>query len=574
MASAAFKSTSKRGGSLNSNCTNAQNSHHSQNPTIRRQRSQSVSAVSRAKQSLNDISSEFSNKRENPLFWAANSTISTADDQEKDEKQRRVVEATGTTAAERGRSVTRNSSAGLKSNGIGRSLSRVRGRSVSRGRYGSYESDKEQELVRLNNAQQDFNFKQVANNLRSGNTVKNGADRQGWIKSSPMPSNHGQATECSEEDSVCSFQFSNWEDGISTCSLSETEEKTIIAVCEQMKGDKWGGDAADASGIYETVRSEVRRAISNMQNDIESAIRRGNVNGIVTADIADIPPLSVNSGSVESVLDIRREYAQKLEESEERARKLRADLAVEEHRGQEFSRILKETLPDPRTSNPQKSRAGRKRSTERKKISKCLAEEAMAYFDECVSISTFDSSDFSASEDPSHISAGSSTAVHDIVPVLQGSLSVNLPLHAHDSFSKEKQTLGGHGQLMQSREDSNLTAHSSSNALTVDQVDKRSKSRGSSEPYRFSFAQKPKENTGPQNNITNYVKHFERGLGTKAAGSDYTRTVYDTGEFDLHGCLESFLFERVFFRKRVESGSLHLCGGSGSVTFSSFGSVP
>ena len=63
----------------------------------------------------------------------------------------------------------------------------------------------------------------------------------------------------------------------------------------------------------------------------------------------------------------------------------------------------------------------------------------MAYFDECVSISTFDSSDFSASEDPSHISAGSSTAVHDIVPVLQGSLSINLPLHAHDSFSKEKQ---------------------------------------------------------------------------------------------------------------------------------------
>ena len=47
-------------------------------------------------------------------------------------------------------------------------------------------------------------------------------------------------------------------------------------------------------------------------------------------------------------------------QSEERARKLRADLAVEEHRGQEFSRILKETLPDPRTSNPQKSRAGRK----------------------------------------------------------------------------------------------------------------------------------------------------------------------------------------------------------------------
>jgi len=33
-------------------------------------------------------------------------------------------------------------------------------------------------------------------------------------------------------------------------------------------------------------------------------------------------------------------------------------------------------------------------------MSRCLAEEAMSYFDECVSISTFDSSDFSSLEDP------------------------------------------------------------------------------------------------------------------------------------------------------------------------------
>lgn len=33
-------------------------------------------------------------------------------------------------------------------------------------------------------------------------------------------------------------------------------------------------------------------------------------------------------------------------------------------------------------------------------MSKRLTEEAMAYFDECVSLSTFDSSDFSSPEDP------------------------------------------------------------------------------------------------------------------------------------------------------------------------------
>lgn len=45
-------------------------------------------------------------------------------------------------------------------------------------------------------------------------------------------------------------------------------------------------------------------------------------------------------------------------------------------------------------------------SSERKKMSKCLTEEAMSYFDECVSISTFDSSDFSAAEDQPSNSTG------------------------------------------------------------------------------------------------------------------------------------------------------------------------
>lgn len=47
-------------------------------------------------------------------------------------------------------------------------------------------------------------------------------------------------------------------------------------------------------------------------------------------------------------------------QSQERARKLRSDLAVEEHRGQELSRILKETLPEPKVSNIQRSYPGRR----------------------------------------------------------------------------------------------------------------------------------------------------------------------------------------------------------------------
>ncbi|GKE01346.1 hypothetical protein Tco_1389329 [Tanacetum coccineum] len=96
----------------------------------------------------------------------------------------------------------------------------------------------------------------------------------------------------------------------------------------------------------------------------------------------------------------RSRHGRNVNQSQERARKLRSDLAIEEHRKQELSRILKENLPEPKTSSSHRSR-GRKSSNERKKMSKRLTDEAMSYFDECVSISAFDSFDFSAAEDPS-----------------------------------------------------------------------------------------------------------------------------------------------------------------------------
>ncbi|GJR56263.1 hypothetical protein Tco_1406784 [Tanacetum coccineum] len=120
---------------------------------------------------------------------------------------------------------------------------------------------------------------------------------------------------------------------------------------------------------------------------------------LVSTKVTDASKL-VKPSSVGLVLGIRREYAKELEESQERARKLRSDLAIEEHHKQELSRILKENLPEPKTSSSHRSR-GRKSSSERKKMSKRLTDEAMSYFDECVSISAFDSSDFSAAEDPS-----------------------------------------------------------------------------------------------------------------------------------------------------------------------------
>lgn len=63
----------------------------------------------------------------------------------------------------------------------------------------------------------------------------------------------------------------------------------------------------------------------------------------------------------------------------------------------------------------------------------------MAYFDECVSISTFDSSDFSAPEDrPSHLD-GPLRLVSGTISVPGGSLSNNLPVDVLDSYSNNQQ---------------------------------------------------------------------------------------------------------------------------------------
>ncbi|XP_022684883.1 uncharacterized protein LOC111258222 isoform X2 [Setaria italica] len=109
-------------------------------------------------------------------------------------------------------------------------------------------------------------------------------------------------------------------------------------------------------------------------------------------------PLEYDPDTSELAPDIT-EYTIKLKQSHERARKLRADLAVEEQREQELSRMLKGIVTAPNFTETHKKQPRRKSSIERLKVSRHLAEEALNYFEECVSISTMDSTDFSSPED-------------------------------------------------------------------------------------------------------------------------------------------------------------------------------
>ncbi|KAL8061791.1 hypothetical protein ABFX02_02G107100 [Erythranthe guttata] len=483
MATSAFKSTSRRG-------TAAEPKAPPSSAAASRRRSHSVSAVSRKSYPpLNNstpIAADFSNSRDNPLFWATSSSPpdgeengNTAAIATRDNKQPCSPSARNSTngnggsiksvGERRGRSITRSFS---ENNGIGRSLSRVRGRSVSRApSKGAYESENEQVMV--------ASIKKIGNGMNRNSVVKNRVEKRGHAKGRGVISSQNRATEWSEDDSACSLQISNLEDGISVGSLSEVEEL--------------------------------------------SAFRCNNVKSVTATNVARKPSDLVNPETVELISDIRREYSTKLEESEERARKLREDLAIEEQRGQELDRVLTEILPDPKTCAIQRSRRERRTSKERKRMSKRLSEEAMSYFDECVSLSTFDSSDLSASED------------------LFVGVSSLLDASPTTSFCYDQKQV----QPLYNREDSVLT----------------------SQFYEFSFADKKPKNAESEEEIKNYIKKLERGT-KRNDDLEATISYYDAGEYTG---VESVLMDRVMYKSSIESGGLLLCGGAISVF--PFGSV-
>ncbi|XP_057980790.1 uncharacterized protein LOC131166342 isoform X2 [Malania oleifera] len=574
MAVSSFKSTSKRGNLVVSSTSSFSGKESAPNSPkkVPARRSRSVSASPRHHL---DVTSDFLNKRDNPLFWSADSPLEgdirsetsvrfSKFEEKAAESDRKTSKVASSVDSRRGRSVSRNADAGSKLSGgrkeIGRSLSRVdtgrRSRSalqqpVSRPSCGTPESEVEQECTSSMNYQNRSNGKN--------------ADFDKLRSAQPLPSRH-VPFETSDGSASC-LRTPNWGDGVPTSSLSDAKEKTIKAVFEQMKGDHLVGSDAAAAGIYETVRSEVRRAISDIQNDLESAIQRHNATALATASLTDIPPDLVNPGAIELVLDIRREYAIKLEESQKRAQKLRADLAVEEHRGKELSRILKEILPDPESTTVQKYRPGRKTSIERRKMSKRLTEEAMAYFDECVSISTFDSSDFSAPEDPPINIDTTTTPAAESATFSQGSPSISTPCTPNNCIN-HKEELGGQGQSIYSHEKSYSTSSSSNNGHPIGLSSLQGSNTQQSQKFQFSFARKPTENVGLQENVRNYVKNFEKDVQKGNIDSETVRSNhYDVDEYASQASTQNLLFDRVFFKNRLESGSMLLCAGVSSQLF-------
>lgn len=514
--SASFRSSSRRlNPSSSSSKTSTEGKSRAGSPKkAPPRRSRSVSAFSRSQCDV--FSDEFANKRDNPLFCdGIGAQIEVKALKLEDSRSSNAVATANVGGETRGRSISRKGEIGGNGAGprreSGRRMSVVdtarRSRSVSRRPVSRGNSE-----IGL---EQDAN---LSRNLRNRNAsisssgVKKGAltrsnsslsdKMEGLRPRGRSNSNHfGPSGELNRRD-MLSTKAANWEDLVSTSSMSEAEEMSFRATSKQMESVQGDNLVGGASGIYETVRSEVRRAIYDIQNDLENANMTG------------IPPDFMSPGGIE-LSDVEREYAKKLEQSEERARKLRAELAVEEQRRIELSKILKEELQDPKSHSLQKSRVGRKASMERRKISKTLTEDAMAYFDECVSLSTFDSTDFSSFEEPPLTMVGGTTLEND----------------------------------------------NDQEACT-----------SAIEPNRFQFSfsslKQPKTSELRQD-IRSYVKSFEKNTQTAN-----TKSLITTGskEYSLDAYTppkspESLLLDQVYFKNRLESGSMLLCSSGSNRNF-------
>ncbi|KMT11246.1 hypothetical protein BVRB_5g110730 [Beta vulgaris subsp. vulgaris] len=105
---------------------------------------------------------------------------------------------------------------------------------------------------------------------------------------------------------------------------------------------------------------------------------------------------SADSDVLKAVSTIRRNYKTKLEESEKRKQELLAEIMLEEERGKELKKIVVELLPNAKSIPVKRAARGRKRSTDRNKMSMQLVEDADKIIEEFISsveetdISSFD----------------------------------------------------------------------------------------------------------------------------------------------------------------------------------------
>ncbi|XP_012487622.1 uncharacterized protein LOC105800823 [Gossypium raimondii] len=285
-------------------------------------------------------------------------------------------------AQRRGRSVSRQGSRGsVVNNGAGGrftsdTASSRRRRSVSVVRYQI--SDSESDLDQLQNPSNRASMKSsIGGNNQLSSTHKPTAsnNRQGLRRSLSQK-------DLKYHDGYSSHSSAITDDEGRDAALSNKNgaERTIKAVYAQKKGDHPIGDDVNG-GLYAAMRKELRHAVEEIKTQLEQSMVKTKNSGIANVDTLQPD----NSDIIQAISTARRKCTTKLEKSEKRRQDLLAEILLEEQHGRELSKIVKELLPEPKSSIVEKPGRARKRSNDRYRMSRQLTEEAEKYIEDFIS---------------------------------------------------------------------------------------------------------------------------------------------------------------------------------------------
>ncbi|KAJ4828651.1 hypothetical protein Tsubulata_044073 [Turnera subulata] len=299
------------------------------------------------------------------------------------------VDGKGSASQRRGRSVVRHSARGAAAGdekGSG-------GNSFGGGRVNSETSNSRRRrsvsVVRyqISDSESDLDHPRNATNRATAKGFTGGSSND-LLSNKTSTSNHrpGLRRSFSQKDLKHQDGYSSNssaltdDEGRDACSARNGIERTIRAVYSQKKAEHPTGENLNTE-LYEVMRKELRHAVEEIKMELGHTVGKTKT----PAPESDDRLHHRNSEVLRAVSAVKRNYANKLEESEKRKQDLLAEIVLEEQRGKELSKIVKEMLPDSKSAAVEKPVRTRKRSNDRTRMSRRLTEEAEKYFEDFIS---------------------------------------------------------------------------------------------------------------------------------------------------------------------------------------------
>ncbi|XP_061359797.1 uncharacterized protein LOC133303844 isoform X2 [Gastrolobium bilobum] len=352
-------------------------------------------------------------------------------------------------------------------------------------------------------------------------------------------------------------------------SLSQKDLRSYDGYSSQssvLTDDEGAGAHFNKSGIEKSraIHAQKKVALTDMNNGLHKAIRR-ELKHMETEQAVVRPRTSTlsagdglmpnNSDVIQAVSSIRRNYETELEQSEKRKQDLLARIVFEEQRGRELSMIVNELIPATKNNSTQKPLRARKKSNDRSRMSLRLTEEAEKYIEDFISnVEDTDISSLDGERSDTSSSIGglikpeklNNPAMPRSLPVLMD--GVTLPWLQWETSNDTSPITS----LNKSHSTLSPKTSSSTQEITKaqDESNHSVSSRGSWSPDGL------KEYVGKDvfSKFGEVYSYTDQSVSTKSKGLRY-----DIDEYIKVKSNEDFLIERWNQRQRINSGSLLLC---------------